>query len=47
MREREEARVYKQGEGQRKREKQAPCRELDVDLNPRTLGPWPEPKADT
>ena len=22
-------------------------REPDVDLDPRTLGPWPEPKADT
>ena len=28
------------------REKQAPCREPDVGLNPRTLGSHPEPKAD-
>ena len=30
----------------RQREKQAPCRELDMGLNPRTLGSQPEPKAD-
>ena len=31
----------------RQREKQAPPRESDVGLNPRTLGSRPEPKADT
>ena len=30
----------------RQREKQAPCREPDVGLDPRTLGSRPEPKAD-
>ena len=30
----------------RQREKQAPCKEPDVGLNPRTLGSCPEPKAD-
>ena len=30
----------------RQREKQAPCGELDVGLDPRTLGSCPEPKAD-
>ena len=30
----------------RQREKQAPCREPDVGLDPRTLGSWPEPKTD-
>ena len=30
----------------RQREKQAPCREPDVRLNPRSLGSCPEPKAD-
>ena len=30
----------------RQREKQAPCREPDVGLNPKTLGSHPEPKAD-
>ena len=30
----------------RQREKQAPCREPDVGLNPRTPGSYPEPKAD-
>ena len=28
-------------------DKQAPCREPDVGLSPRTLGSQPEPKADT
>ena len=32
---------------QRERKKQAPCRELDVGLNPRTPGSRPEAKADT
>ena len=27
-------------------EKQAPCKELDVGLDPETLGSHPEPKAD-
>ena len=31
---------------QRRREKQAPCREPNVGLNPRTQGSRPEPKAD-
>ena len=31
----------------RQREKQAPCRELDVGLNPGTPGSRPGPKADT
>ena len=31
----------------RQRKKQAPCREPDVGLNPRTLGSHPGPKADT
>ena len=30
----------------RQREKQAPCRELDVGLDPGTPGSRPEPKAD-
>ena len=30
----------------RQREKQAPCREPDMGLNPRTPGSHPEPKAD-
>ena len=30
----------------RQREKQAPCREHNVGLDPRTLGSLPEPKAD-
>ena len=31
----------------RQREKQAPCREPDAELDPRTPGSRPEPKADT
>ena len=31
----------------RQREKQAPCEEPDVELDPGTLGSHPEPKADT
>ena len=31
----------------RQREKQAPCREPDVGLDPLTLGSRPEPKADS
>ena len=30
----------------RQREKQAPCREPDVGLDPRTLGSRPEPEVD-
>ena len=30
----------------RQREKQAPCRQPDVGLNPKTPGSCPEPKAD-
>ena len=33
-------------EGHRQEDKQAPCREPDAELNPRTLGSHPEPKAD-
>ena len=33
-------------ETETQREKQAPCREPNVGLNPRTLGSCPEPKAD-
>ena len=35
------------GKRHRQREKQAPCREPDVGLDPRTPGPRPEPKSDT
>ena len=31
----------------RQREKQAPCKEPDVGVSPRTIGSRPEPKADT
>ena len=34
-------------EGERQREKQAPCREPDVGLDPGTPGSCPGPKADT
>ena len=40
MRERERER-----QRHRQREKQAPCRELDVGLDPRTPGSGPGPKA--
>ena len=30
----------------RQREKQVPCRKPNVELDPRTLGSYPEPKAD-
>ena len=40
MRDRERGRVHRQ------REKQAPCREPDVGLDPRTPRSHPEPKAD-
>ena len=35
------------GQRHRQREKQAPCREPDVGLDPGTPGSQPEPKADT
>ena len=34
------------GQRRRQREKQAPRRELDAELDPRTPGSHPEPKAD-
>ena len=34
-------------ETERQREKQAPCREPEAGLHPRTPGSCPEPKADT
>ena len=34
-------------ERQRQREKQAPCRDSNVGLDPGTLGSHPEPKAGT
>ena len=37
---------HRERQRQRQREKQAPCREPDVGLDPRTSGSWPEPKAD-
>ena len=43
-REREREREWQR---QRQREKQAPCRELNVGLNPRTPGSGPGPKAGT
>ena len=36
----------RQRQRQRWREKQAPCREPNAGLNPRTAGSCPEPKAD-
>ena len=36
-----------EGQRHREREKQAPCGEPDLALNPQTLGSLPEPKADT
>ena len=40
--------IHRERERQRhrQREKQAPCREPDVGLNPRSPGSHPEPKAD-
>ena len=38
---------HRERQRHRKREKQAPCEEPDVGLNPRILGSRPEPKADT
>ena len=37
----------RQRQRHRQREKQAPCREPDVGLDPRTPGPCPGPKAGT
>ena len=37
---------YRKRGRDRQREKQAPCREPDVELDPRTLGSQPEPKTD-
>ena len=37
----------KEKQREREREKQAPCREPDAGLNPRTQGSQPELKADT
>ena len=37
---------HRERQRHRQREKQAPCREPDAELNPRTLGSRPEPKAD-
>ena len=45
MRDRERKRE-RERQSYRKREKQAPCRESDVGLDPRTPGSRPEPKAD-
>ena len=42
MRDRERERM---GQRHRQREKQAPCRELNVGLDPRTPGSHPELKA--
>ena len=38
--------THRERQRHRQREKQAPCREPDVGLNPRTPGSQPEPKAD-
>ena len=37
---------HRERQRQRERQKQAPCGEPDVGLDPRTLGSYPEPKAD-
>ena len=37
---------HRERQKHRQREKQAPCREPDEGLNPRTLGSRPKPKAD-
>ena len=37
---------YRERQRHRQREKQAPCREPDAELDPRTLGSQPELKAD-
>ena len=38
--------IHTQRQRHRQREKQAPCGELNVRLDPGTLGSRPEPKAD-
>ena len=38
---------YRQWQRHKQREKQAPCREPNVGLDPRTLGSRPGPKAET
>ena len=38
--------THRKRQRHRQREKQAPCGEPDVGLDPRTLGSCPEPKAD-
>ena len=38
--------IYREKQRRRQKEKQAPCREPNVGLNPGTLGSHPEPKAD-
>ena len=38
--------TQRESQRHRKREKQAPCRELDEGPNPRTPGSHPEPEAD-
>ena len=38
--------THREAETQAEKEKQAPCREPDVGLNPRTPGSYPGPKAD-
>ena len=38
--------THRERQRHRQREKQAPCRETDVGLNPGTPGSHPEPKAD-
>ena len=38
--------IYRERQRHRPREKQAPCREPDVELDPRIPGSHPEPKAD-
>ena len=36
----------REGQRHRQREKQTPCKEADVGLNPGTPGSYPGPKAD-
>ena len=39
--------IHERQRERQRQEKQAPCKEPDVGLNPGTLGSCPEPKADT
>ena len=39
--------THREKQRHRQREKQAPCRDPDAGLDPRTLGSQPEPKAET